>query len=139
MTKTTVEDLKSTFTRGAPENYSETDKKDGLIRIDTMWFSPMIAEENSNDDEDAHQKEAERRLELHRKKDPKKDNPCNRIKIIGYDGNKDYKDLDHLRAKPCDIVTRFNDKNQVLFSIFIHAPFKEHLESLGDDKKTQQV
>lgn len=123
------------FYQGAPENYSEADKKEGLIRIDTMWFSPMIAEQNANDDETVHQKEAERRLALHRKKDPKRDNPGNRIKIIGYDGNSDYKDLDHLRAKPGEIVTRFNDKDQVLFSVFIHAPFKEHLEALGDDKK----
>ena len=127
--------FKKSFYLGAPEKYSEADKKEGLIRVDTMWFSPMIAEENSNDDEDAHQKEAERRLDLHRKKDPKKDNPGNRIKIIGYDGSKEYKDLDHLRAKPGDIVSRFNDRDQVLFSIFIHAPFKEHLEALGNDKK----
>lgn len=127
--------FKKHFYLGAPEKYSEADKKEGLIRVDTMWFSPMIAEENSNDDEDAHQKEAERRLDLHRKKDPKKDNPGNRIKIIGYDGSKEYKDLDHLRAKPGDIVSRFNDRDQALFSIFIHAPFKEHLEALGNDKK----
>jgi hypothetical protein len=127
--------FKKHFYQGAPENYSNTHKKEGLIRIDTMWFSPMIAEENTNDDEDAHQLEAERRLALHQRKDPKRDNPGNRIKIIGYDGNKDYKDLDYLRAKPGEIVTRFNDRDQVLFSIFIHAPFKEHLEALGDDKK----
>lgn len=127
--------FKKHFYLGAPENYSETHKKEELIRIDTMWFSPMIAEQNTNDDEDAHQKEAERRLALHRKKDPKRDNPGNRIKIIGYDGNADYKDLDHLRAVPGDVITRFNDKDQSLFSTFIHAPFKEHLEALGDDKK----
>lgn len=127
--------FKKHFYQGAPEKYSESDKKEELIRVDTMWFSPMIAEEHTNDDEDAYQKEAERRLSLHRSKDPKKDNAGNRIKIIGYDGSTDYKDLDHLRAKPGDIVDRFNDRNQVLFSIFIHAPFKEHLEALGDDKK----
>lgn len=127
--------FKKHFYLGAPENYSETHKKEGLIRIDTMWFSPMIAEQNTNDDEDAHQKEAERRLALHRNKDPKRNNAGNRIKIIGYDGNADYKDLDHLRAVPGDIITRFNDKDQTLFSTFIHAPFKEHLEALGDDKK----
>lgn len=127
--------FKKHFYQGAPENYSNSHKKEGLIRIDTMWFSPMIAEENTNDDEDAHQIEAERRLALHQKKDPKRDNPGNRIKIIGYDGTKDYKDLDHLRAKPGQVVTRFNDRDQVLFSVFIHAPFKEHLEALGDDKK----
>ncbi|MFL0681998.1 hypothetical protein CLV31_109149 [Algoriphagus aquaeductus] len=127
--------FKKHFYQGGPEKYSDKDRREGLIRVDTMWFSPMIAEQHSNEDEDAYQKEAERRLELHRNKDPKKDNPGNRIKIIGYDGNSDYKDLNHLRAVPGEIVTRFNDKDQSLFSIFIHAPFKEHLETLGDDKK----
>ncbi|MEN2282230.1 cobyric acid synthase CobQ [Algoriphagus sp. SE2] len=127
--------FKKHFYQGAPEKYSEAHKKEGLIRVAEMWFSPMIAEQHSNDDEDAYQQEAERRLALHRKKDPRKDNPGNRIKIIGYDGNADYKDLDHLRAVPGEIVSRFNDKGQPLFSVFIHAPFKEHLETLGDDKK----
>ncbi|UCS95228.1 cobyric acid synthase CobQ [Echinicola marina] len=127
--------FKKHFYQGAPEKYSEADKKEGLIRVDTMWFSPMIAEQHSNEDEDAYQQEAERRLALHRKGDARKDNPGNRIKIIGYDGSADYKDLNHLRAIPGDIVTRFSDRDQPLFSIFIHAPFKEHLEALGSDKK----
>src|SRR5690606_12525829 len=131
--------FKKHFYQGDPEKYSEADKKEGLIRVDTMWFSPMIAEEHTNDDEDAYQQEAERRLALHRNKDPKKDNPGNRNKIIGYDGSTDYKDLDHLRAKPGHTVNRFNDRIQVLFSIFIHAPFKEHLEALGDDKKNSTI
>ncbi|MCK6608879.1 MAG: hypothetical protein L6Q46_11375, partial [Flavobacterium sp.] len=80
------------FYQGDPSKYSDTDKKNNLIRVDTMWFSPMIAEEFTNDDEDAYQQEAERRLELHRKNDSKKDNAGNRIRIIGYDGSKDYKD-----------------------------------------------
>lgn len=127
--------FKNHFYQGAPEKYSEVDKNEKRIRVDTMWFSPMIAEQHTNDDEDAYQREAERRLALHRKKDPKKDNPGNRIKIIGYDGSTDYKDLDHLRAKPGEIIDCFNDRKQVLFSVFIHAPFKEHLEGVGDDKK----
>tara|TARA_R110002049_G_scaffold183243_1_gene351184 strand:+ start:9591 stop:10757 length:1167 start_codon:yes stop_codon:yes gene_type:complete len=127
--------FKKHFYQGAPENYSEADKKEELIRVDTMWFSPMIAEEHAHEDEDTYQREAERRLALHRKNDPKKDNPGNRVKIIGYDGNEDYQDLNYLRAVPGEIVTRFNDKEQALFSVFIHAPFKEHLEAMGDDKK----
>lgn len=125
------------FYTGDPEKYSETDKKEGKIRVDAMWFSPMIAEEHANTDEQAYQREAERRLALHRKKDPKKDKPGNRIRIIGYDGNADYKDLDHLRSTPGKIVSRFNDKEQALFSIFIHAPFKEHLES--EDKEWKNL
>src|SRR5690554_3861006 len=127
--------FKKHFYQGAPEKYTDEHRKGGLIRVDTMWFSPMISEQHSNDDEDAYQQEAERRIALHRSGDPKKDASGNRIKIIGYDDNKDYSDLNHLRAVPGNIVNRFNDRDQTLFSIFIHAPFKEHLESLGDDKK----
>jgi hypothetical protein len=123
------------FYQGDPQKYSDGDKKKKLIRVDAMWFSPMIAEEHDNPDERAYQKEAERRLKLHRDKSSVKDLPGNRIRIIGYDGNTDYKDLDHLRSIPGDIVTRFNDKNQDTFSVFIHSPFREHLKSATPDKK----
>ncbi|MEJ7737040.1 MAG: hypothetical protein WKF97_06400 [Chitinophagaceae bacterium] len=131
--------FKANFYQGDPKNYSKTDKKNNLIRIDAMWFSPMIAEKHTNDDESAYQKEAERRLGLHRKKDLSKDNPGNRIRIIGYDGNNDYKDLNHLRSIPGDVVSRFNDKNQETFSIFIHSPFKEHLTSATKDKNSTSI
>lgn len=131
--------FKDNFYQGDPANYKESDRKKDLIIIDTMWFSPMIAEQYTNDDEDAYQQEAERRLDLHRRKTSDKDNAGNRIKIIGYDGSKTYDDLDHLRAKPGDVVKRFNDKDQTLFSIFIHAPFKIHLDSPDKDKNSASI
>ncbi len=123
------------FYQGDPKNYSSTDKKNNLIRVDAMWFSPMIAEEHKNDDEQAYQKEAERRLDLHRKNDASRNDPGNRIRIIGYDGNKKYEDLNKMRSIPGDIVSRFNDRDQKTFSIFIHSPFKEHLIADSPDKK----
>jgi hypothetical protein len=123
------------FYQGNPKDYSATDKEKNLIRVDAMWFSPMIAEEHKNDDEEAYQREAERRLELHRKNDPSRNDPGNRIRIIGYDGNKDYADIDKMRSTPGDIVKRFNDKDQETFSIFIHSPFKKHLIEDSPDKK----
>jgi len=127
------------FYQGDPAKYGQSDRDQDLIIMDTMWFSPMIAEQYTNADEDAHQTEAERRLDLHRRKHSDKDKPGNRIKIIGYDSNKDYKDLNHLRAVPGDIVTRFNDKDQQTFSIFIHAPFKIHLDSPDKDKNSASI
>ena len=128
------------FYQGDPSKYSDNDKKNNLIRVDAMWFSPMIAEQhNSNDDETAYQKEAERRLELHRKNDAKRNDPGNRIRIIGYDGAKKYQDLDKMRSIPGDIVTRFNDKDQETFSIFIHSPFKEQLMSAEIDKNHTSI
>jgi hypothetical protein len=131
--------FKTNFYQGDPSKYSDKDKKNNLIRVDAMWFSPMIAEEHTNDDEDAYQTEAERRLKLHKQKDKAKDDAGNRIRIIGYDGNTDYKDLNHLRSIPGDIVTRFNDKDQDKFSVFIHSPFKKHLTSATKDKNSTSI
>lgn len=127
--------FEANFYQGDPSKYSKEDKENNLIRVDAMWFSPMIAEEWKNDDEEAYQKEAERRLKLHRDNDESRNDPGNRIRIIGYDGNKKYEDLDKMRSIPGDIVTRFNDRDQENFSVFIHSPFKEHLTEDGEDKK----
>lgn len=131
--------FKANFYQGDPRKYLKTHKEKNLIRVDAMWFSPMIAEEYTNDNENAYQIEAERRLELHRKKDPSKDEAGNRIRIIGYDGNKDYQGLNHLRSVPGDVVSRFNDKDQETFSIFIHSPFKEHLTSATKEKNSTSI
>ncbi|MFZ1805670.1 MAG: cobyric acid synthase CobQ [Cyclobacteriaceae bacterium] len=130
---------KSNFYQGDPKKYSDSDKKKNLIRVDEMWFSPMIAEEHTNDDEDAYQKEAERRLALHYKKDASKDDPGNRIRMIGYDGSVDYQAINHLRSIPGDIVNHFNYAQQDLFSVFIHSPFKEQLVSASPDKNSTSI
>ncbi len=130
---------KNNFYQGDPLKYSDKSRKAEEIIVDEMWFSPMIAEEHTNDDEDAYQQEAERRLELHRKKDANRNLPGNRIKIIGYDSNKDYHDLNHLRAIPGTIVSDFNNKTQTTFSVFVHAPFKEHLNSAEKDKNSTSI
>lgn len=127
------------FYQGDPKKYAEKNRKADEIIVDEMWFSPMIAEEHTNDDEDAYQQEAERRLELHRNYNADKDLPGNRIKIVGYDGNKDYSTLNHLRAIPGTVVSKFNSKQQTTFSVFIHAPFKEHLNSAEKDKNSTSI
>jgi hypothetical protein len=127
------------FYQGDPKKYGDANRKAEEIIVDEMWFSPMIAEESKNEDEDVYQAEAERRLALHRSKHADRDLPGTRIKIIGYDGNKEYKDLDHLRAIPGTIVDTFNHKTQSTFSVFIHAPFKEHLQSAEKDKNSTSI
>lgn len=131
--------FKDNFYQGDPNKYGNSNREANEIIIDEMWFSPMIAEEASNDDEDVHQEEAERRLKLHRDNDKDKDLPGNRIKIIGYDGNKDYSDLSNLRIIPGTVVNTFNTKKQNDFSVFVHAPFKEHLQSAETDKNSTSI
>lgn len=131
--------FKANFYQGDPKKYSEKHRKNDEILIDEMWFSPMIAEESTNEDEDVIQAEAERRLKLHKDKDPDRNEPGNRIVIIGYDGNTDYKELDHLRKIPGSIIETINNKKQNKFSVFIHAPFKEQLKSAEKDKNTTSI
>ncbi len=130
---------KENFYQGDPKSYSKKDMEAGLIMIDEMWFSPMIAEECTNDDEDAYQMEAERRLELHKKNHIERNLPGNRVKIVGYDGKKQYKDLEHLRLIPGTVVSTINNIKHDTFSIFVHAPFKEHLSSLEKDKNATSI
>lgn len=131
--------FKDNFYQGDPKDYSKKDRETELIIMDEMWFSPMIAEQYTNTNEDAHQQEAERRLKMHRDNHSEKDNPGNRVRIIGYDVNNEYEDLDHLRSKPGEVVSMFNGKNQDNFSVFIHAPFKIHLDSPDKDKNSASI
>lgn len=127
------------FYQGDPTTYSKADSEAGLIMVDEMWFSPMIAEEHGNANEEAYQQEAERRLKLHLDKKIEKDLPGNRIRIIGYDGDKKYSTLDDLRSTPGKIVNVFNTIIQPTFSMFIHAPFKETLASAEPGKNTNSI
>lgn len=127
------------FYQGDPERYSKEDRENNLIIMDTMWFSPMIAEQYSNPDEDAHQREAERRLQMHRDCHPERNKEGNRIRIIGYDSNKDYSGFNVDRSVPGETVSRFNNSDQDSFSIFIHAPFKIHLDSPEKDKNSASI
>lgn len=131
--------FKDNFYLGNPNLYKKENKERDEIIIDEMWFSPMIAEKHTNDDEDAYQKEAERRIALHQKNSIDKDIAGNRIRIIGYDGNTDYSGLNHLRSIPGGIVKVFNQKEKTDFSIFIHAPFKEQLTDEEKDKNYTSI
>lgn len=131
--------FKTNFYQGDPKKYGEKNRKANEIIIDEMWFSPMIAEEHTNDDEDAYQQEAERRLALHEAKSADMNLPGNRIRIIGYDGTKKYSILNHLRSVPGTVVSSFNEKKQDTFSVFIHAPFKEQLASAEKDKNSNSI
>ena len=127
------------FYQGDPKKYSDKNSSKSEIMMDTMWFSPMALEKSTNDEAETFRKEARRRIQLHRDKSPDKDLAGNRIVIIGYNGNEQLDGLDLVTKVPGDIVTRFNNKNQDTFSVFIHAPYKAHLKNAGDDKNSTSV
>lgn len=99
-----------------------------------LWFSPMVMGTATNDDERCFNKEAKRRIKLHRDNSPNKDLPGNRILIVGYDANEDLDGLNLVRKVPGNVVTRFNNRDLTTFSIFIHSPYQQHLTDEEIDK-----
>lgn len=126
--------FENNFYQGDPKNYKKKNKDAGEILIDTMWFSPMVMGTATNDDERCFNKEAKRRIQLHRDKSADKDLAGNRIAIIGKDGNEDLSGLEMVRYVPGNIVNRFNNRDLNTFSIFIHSPYQEHLTDEEVDK-----
>jgi hypothetical protein len=128
------------FYQGDPKKYSEKNSKNEEIMMDTIWFSPMAIEKSQGNDEAvAFRKEALRRIQLHKDKSADKDLHGNRIVIIGYNGKEQLDGLDLVTKIPGEIVTRFNNKDQNAFSIFIHAPYKTHLQNAGDDPNSTSM
>jgi hypothetical protein len=127
------------FYQGDPKNYKQTNKDEGEIFIDVLWFSPMVMGTATNDDEKCFNKEAKRRIQLHRNKSNEKDLPGNRIVIIGKDMNDDLSGLDLVRKVPGDVVKRFNNRDLETFSIFIHSPYQEQLTDEEVDKNRVSV
>lgn len=131
--------FQNNFYQGDPKNYKQTNRDKGEIFIDVLWFSPMVMGESTNDDEDCFNKEAKRRIKLHKDKSPEKDLEGNKIIIIGYDANENLEGLGLVRKVPGDIITRFNDRDLKTFSVFIHAPYKIQLTSSDPEKNYTSV
>jgi len=127
------------FYQGDPKTYKKTNKENEEIFIDTLWFSPMVMGTATNPDEKCFNKEAKRRIQLHRDGSADKDIPGNRIVIIGKDMNEDLSSLDLVRKVPGDVVTRFNNRDLNTFSIFIHSPYQDQLTDEEVDKNRVSV
>ena len=109
------------FYLGDPSEYSKADKDNGLIRINELWFTPRIfsdLEKNFSDDAKAFRKEAKRRLELHRSGDDRRNDPGNRLRIIGWtdsDGLEGLEDIVYIPGKVArDIDGSTKDRFQFL-------------------------
>lgn len=127
------------FYQGDPKNFKQSHKDDKKIFIDTLWFSPMVMGTSGNYDEDVFNKEAKRRIKLHKDKSAERDLPGNRIVIVGYDDNEKLDGLDIVRKVPGDVVTRFNNKDFKTFSIFIHSPYQKDLNDEEVDKNRVSI
>ncbi|MCK9630367.1 MAG: hypothetical protein M0R30_01895 [Methanoregula sp.] len=130
-----------TFYTGDPAKYSETDKKNGLIRIDELWFTPRIFSPHEKDMCDTAKvirNEAERRKKLYLDKKTEKISG-NRIRIIGYSDNSDLEGLEEIITTPGNSINFVNGNTLKDFSFFVHAPFKKDTDSKWSERNDTSV
>jgi hypothetical protein len=120
------------FYTGDPSDFNESAKRNGLIIIDELWFSPRIFssfEDKLSDSANAFKEEAERRMDLYRDKDGNREKAGNRLRIVGYSDNDELKGLNEIITVPGNYIDKINNKKMMDFSFFIHAPFKADTDS----------
>jgi hypothetical protein len=131
-----------TFYTGDPSVYSDKHKKDSLIRIDELWFSPRIFSPHEKDMCDAAKvirKEANRRLRLYQEKKPERKNAGNRLRIVGYSENPDLKGLEEIITPAGNSINTINGSSIKDFSFFVHAPFKKDTDSKWAERNDTSV
>jgi len=120
------------FYCGDPASYGESNRKNDEIIIDELWVTSMVFNGASNNDAKKLKKEAERRRKLWDEDKPDKNNPGNKIRMIGYDDDEKYESLPN--SVPGDILNEINGKTIGNFEFFVHAPFKKHLITATAEK-----
>jgi len=131
-----------TFYAGDPSAYSDKHKREGLIRIDELWFSPRIFSPHEKDMCETAKiirKEATRRLRLYQEKNLERKKAGNRLRIIGYSDNPDLKGLEEIITSPGNSITTINGSSLKDFSFFVHAPFKKDTDSKWAERNDTSV
>ena len=134
--------FQATFYTGDPADYSKEDKKDELILINELWFTPRIFSDHEDklcDDAEALQKEAERRMELHKSGDEKCNEAGNRLRIIGWTDSDDLEGLENIVYVPGRVARDIDGSKKDDFSFFIHAPFKVDIDSEDGERNNTSV
>jgi len=130
------------FYVGNPSDYSDKNRKEGLIRIDELWFTPRIFSPHEKDMCDSAKiirKEALRRKQLYQDKKPECNNSGNRLRIIGYSDNPDLKGLGGIITSPGNSIKLINGCTLNDFSFFVHAPFKKDIDSKWGERNDTSV
>jgi hypothetical protein len=134
--------FETTFYTGDPAKYRDADLKNGLLLIDEIWFTRRIFSPHEGDlstSAEAFRREAKRRIALHKAKSADCDKPGNRIRIIGYSDNPDYKGLDHLVTGPGNYIDIIDGKPKKDFRFFVHAPFKLETDAKWSERNDTSV
>ena len=126
------------FYHGAVENYDDKTNKDEII-IEELWITPRGLKNNLADTAVDIRKEAKRRRDLYDADAKFTGSKGNYIRIIGYDKDKDF-DSRYCYV-PGTTVTSVHGTSLSWLDIFIHAPFKEDVETSKkyDDKNATSI
>ena len=131
-----------TFYTGNPAQYSDSHKRDGLILIDELWFSPRIFsphEDELSEPAKAFHKEAKRRMKLYQDGASERSNSGNRLRIIGYSDNPELEGLEAIITAPGNYINLINDSVKDDFSFFVHAPFRKDTDSKWGERNDTSV
>ena len=127
------------FYTGKPSSYTSSNRDNDEIIIDEMWITSMLFDDVSNDDAKAFKKEAERRRKLWENDDEDKNVAGNRIRMVGYNGDKKYESVPNIT--PGNFISEINGKEKKDFEFFVHGPFKESLitSNAVSDKNSSSI
>lgn len=135
--------FKDTFYTGNPAKYDDKDAKEGLIRIDELWFSPRIFSPHEEgelaESAKVFLKEARRRMDLYKAGKAERSNPGNRLRIIGTTESQENEGLENIVTFPGESINLINNSKKENFSFFVHAPFKEDVDSEEDERNRTSI
>jgi beta-lactamase superfamily II metal-dependent hydrolase len=131
------------FYTGDPAKYTLKHSKEDLILIDELWFTHRIFVTHDGPPSKwakAFEKEAQRRIDLHKKNSPDRHKAGNRIRVIGQTKNPAYQGLGDLVITPGNYINVIDRKPKKDFKFFVHAPFRKEVDSkLAERNKTSVV
>ena len=126
------------FYHGEVDDYDKDKNKDEII-IEELWITPRGLNNNLSSPAEDIRKEAKRRRKLYDDDANFNGSKGNYLRIIGYDKDKEF-DSRYCYV-PGKLVTTVHGASLSWLDIFIHAPFKEDVETSKkyDDKNATSV
>jgi hypothetical protein len=115
------------FYTGDPKKYSDEDAKAGRIIIDELWFAPRLFLKYDgalSDEAKVVKKEADRRVKLYKEKAKDRNEPGNRLRVVGYSDSPFIEGLEGRLLVPGKSTATINESAKDNFSMFILGPLK---------------
>lgn len=135
--------FKDTFYTGDPSKYGDEHLEKDLIVVEELWFTPRIFSSHEEGklatSAKLFLKEARRRRDLYRSGSPERDEPGNRLRIIGYTSSGENEGLEDIVTVPGRATSEINGETKRDFSFFVHAPFKEDTDAEDGERNDASV